>query len=524
MNRRDFLTTAAGMGLSGSIITHDSFAVPQKSDYRFSKLNAGENKSPIGYLIKKKSSEIQGSPWGLQFLTAEDDVLELLFNRMGESGVKWTRLGASWGSVETTKGNYNWERLDRIVDGLTSQGINIFLSVSGSNRLYHSYPAGYIYPPTRVPEALDAFCTYTGELVERYGEHIKHYEIYNEPNVLYFWRPEPDAEEYGMLVQRAGEVIHGARRDVKVIAGVLAIVDERQISSAAKIISQPAPFAVKFMSQPEVRKEVDILSYHPYDPHPESSSERVAVMREALDELKPNLPMLQGECGCPSSGDTIHFRGDAPWGYNVQSKWLLRRLLTDRIDGAIICTYFLNVEFYGTFVPGDPKTTRKGYNTKGLIQYTTWEVKPAYYTLQNLTAAIDGTCMPVNEKVEINVIDPGIFYGIGPHEDRFPSVPWQAAMRKNGKPMLAYWLPWRPQEIIKPATVRISWQGVSWNEPVCLDLITGEVREAVMKGNELEAPFADYPMVVTELSSLTLANTPQQPDYEEILSKLRWTY
>ncbi len=512
MERRRFLFSSAGIGLARSWDAGYASAASYKNARRNYPGTAIQNGSPLGYIVKKKSTDIQDSPFGLQFFTAEDEVFDLLLDRMHESGAKWTRVGASWGRVETTKGHYDWSTVDRTVDGLTKRGVNIFLLVSGSNRLYHSYPEGYIYPPTRVPEALDAFCRFAGKLVERYNDRVMHYEIYNEPNIRSFWQPAPDAGEYGLLVQRAGEAIHSANGNVKVIAGVLAGVGDAQNA-----------FIEGFMSSPDVLKQVDILSYHPYNPHPELSSERVAAMRAVLDTFKPGLPVLQGECGCPSSGDTIHFRGDAPWGYNVQSKWLLRRLLTDRLDGAIICIYFLNVEFYGTLNVGDPKT-RKGYNTKGLIQYTTWEAKPAYYTLQNLAAVIDTSCKPVNEKANIEVIEPGIFYGIGPHEDRFPCAPWQITMRKNGKPMLAYWLPWRPQEIIKPATVRISWPGVSWNEPVCVDLLSGAVFEATAKGGALEVPFADYPLIVTELSLLELEKRPQQPSHEEILSKLRWTY
>lgn len=504
--------SAGGIGIAGAAAPNPAFRIPL-AGANISSVRTGRD-SAIGYLAKKSSSEITASPWGMDFITIGDDIsVAPLLQRIGESGVKWARVRANWSGVErTARGVFDWQQLDEIVDGMTRYGIRIFMQTGGTNRLYHEFPKGYSYPPTRVPEALDGYCAYVAKLAERYGDRVTHYEIYNEPNIRNFWRPEPDAREYGLLVQRAGEAVKSAKKDAKIIAGVLAGVGDPQTE-----------FARQFMEYPGVLDQLDILCYHPYNPHPELSSERVTAMRKALEALKPGLPTMQGECGCPSSGDTIHFRGDAPWGYKVQSKWLLRRLLTDRLDGAMICTYFLNVEFRGNLQAGDP-TTRDGYNTKGLIQHTTWAPKPAFYTLQNLAATIDDSCAPVEERVEFTVIDPGIFYGIGPHEDRFPCLPWHLAMRKGSFPLLAYWLPWRPQEIIRPATVRIAWQGVSWNEPVCLDFISGEVREAARNGNDLEVPLADYPMLLTELSALEISRKPEQPDYEEIMGKLRWTF
>jgi hypothetical protein len=277
------------------------------------------------------------------------------------------------------------------------------------------------------------------------------------------------------------------------------------------------------LSEPGTAEAMDVLTYHPYNPTPEETVEDIRALKEVVHNADSEMPIWQGECGCPSSGDTIHFRGDAPWGYNVQSKWLLRRLLTDYMVGAEVCIYFLLSEFHGNVVNGDP-TSRMGYNTKGLVQHTTWQPKPAYYTLQNLTACIDSAWQPVQERAEIEILDPGIFYGIGSHEDRFPCVPVQFAMRKNDTPMLLYWLPWRPQEIVDPASVRVTWAEAHWREPVVVDLITGEVSEATMRGDAVEVPMADYPMIVTERAALDLADVPQQPSYDEIVSKLRWTY
>jgi len=78
--------------------------------------------------------------------------------------------------------------------------------------------------------------------------------------------------------------------------------------------------------------------------------------------------------------------------------------------------------------------------------------------------------------------------------------------------------------MIKPARVRVEWPEVSWSEPACVDLLSGEVWEVEIKEGAVEVPLADYPMILTERSVLELADKPQQPGYDEMGRKLRWTY
>ncbi len=47
----------------------------------------------------------------------------------------------------------------------------------------------------------------------------------------------------------------------------------------------------------------------------------------------------------------------------------------------------------------------------------------------------------------IQVLDQGMFYGVGHEDDAFPSVPLVAGFVTAEKHYLvAYWLPWHPQE------------------------------------------------------------------------------
>ncbi len=380
----------------------------------------------IGYLRTKTSSQIDHSPWGMQYLPGEYPH-DLMLESMGNSGVKWARLLVQWPSVEVGRGRYDWGPVDKLVDGLISRGINVFMgTICSSYPEREEFPSSnYYYPPTDSPEELEGYCRYAEAMVERYRDRVRHYEIWNEPNVPDFWIPEPDANAYALLVRQVSEAIRSVDSGVKVMGGAL-----------SQVGLEVTQYARDFLSQPGTAEAIDILTYHPYMIYgqplasaPEVTLEEIVTLRETGRELHPGLPIWQTECGCPSSADTIHVRGDTPWGYNIQAKWLLRRLLTDYMAGAKVSTYYLLMEF------DDPRWG-PGYNTKGLVQHTTWQTKPAYYALQNLTAVIDSSWKLSNEKATAEVVDPGIFYGIGPHEERFPCVFWHITMRREGVPLL----------------------------------------------------------------------------------------
>ena len=112
---------------------------------------------------------------------------------------------------------------------------------------------------------------------------------------------------------------------------------------------------------------------------------------------------------------------------------------------------------------------------------------------------------------KVDVLDQGIFYGIGEEDDAFPSVPLVTTFSdKEGNNLLAWWLPWNMQEYLpKLAKVSISLEGIYFDDPVMLDPITGEVYEIEITNTDSgcvlkEAVLADYPMIVVERKTINI--------------------
>jgi hypothetical protein len=70
--------------------------------------------------------------------------------------------------------------------------------------------------------------------------------------------------------------------------------------------------------------------------------------------------------------------------------------------------------------------------------------------------------------------------------------------------LIAYWLPWHPQEIISDAEIDLSLTGAAFKNPVLVDLLDGKVfslnnyqkkQDRIIFRN---IPMADYPYIIVE--------------------------
>ena len=476
----------------------------------------------LGFIGEKHSHEIDASPWGLQYGSDDESALDYA----AELGVKWTRLEASWAEIEHAYGEYDWSLTDKAFAGALNRGITPFITINGSHQLYcrpyTSKDAGLaeIYgsrpgPPTNTPEAMHAWLAFVRALVERYNKLIKYWEIWNEPNHFAYWGAEPDAIEYGRMVREAATLIKQIDPQAVVIAGSTAGLD---------------PKFVDGFLQMGAAHLIDKITFHNYSPLPEERIYKAVEVRKVIDRYNPSISLWQGECGSPSHSSTRDYRGISPWGLNIQAKWLLRQAFTDvYFCGAQVSVYFKLVDtgrrgvrpqrsFLTSIdsVLGFPqrngfRVKSVGVNEKCLLNNPDLTPKPAYYAYQNLCALMDGRYKAFKTDFNIDIKDVGVFYGIGREDDAFPSIPLMASFRsEGGAALLAYWLPWHPQEIIRPAKVDIRIANFAFQEPVLVDLLTGKVYQLAdfdIKDQYVifkNIPLSDYPLTIAERKEIRI--------------------
>lgn len=493
--------------------------------------------APLGYVEPRASRDIAASPWGIQ--AGDDERLDLL-DRAGGIGVKWTRLLLNWNRIESEKGRYDFRDAEAMIEASLRAGVQPFLCVTGGNKLYSEAIPNpdanwrLIYgvkpaPPILDEAATQAWLAFVEAALAKFGDRVSHWEIWNEPNHYAYWGAKPNASDYGRLVRVTSEVIRRRLPSARIIAGSLAGID--------------AKFIAGFLAEDTARL-VDIVSFHNYANLPEARIYLADETWAALNAHKAGLELWQGECGYGSASSTKDFRGTSPWGEIAQAKWLLRQ--------AFIDTFYMRASLSNYFklfdggdrsarqarpelkpvdrilgFPAEPTGRRVrgvGVNEKCLLSNPDLQPKPGYYAYRNLCAVIDGSYapIPVAERPTVSVRSEGQFRGIA-IDDAYPSVPLTAAYRRaDGALIVAYWLPWQPQEYTpRPATVDVTVRGRHFAEPVLINLLDGSVHAVSSRRSGADTvltgvPLLDFPLVIAERSGLTLVPAPTAPIDEAV--------
>lgn len=456
----------------------------------------------IGKIRKKTPKEFSKSPFGIGCETLDRELWDPkeIYPWMDDLPVKWARLQTGWARVEKTKGVFDWQWLDESVDGLLERGFIPFFNVGYGNSLYMEGDMGY--HPLISEEAFEAWKRFVKALTKRYKNKISHYEIWNEPNLTSFWKPGAvDPEKYVRLVRDTGRIIRQNCRGAVIIGGVLSRLPFNFINA---------------MFEHGLAKEIDIFSFHPYMVIPESYNDRIIALRRLIDQYNPNIKIWQGETGYPSEPKSSGFSGEPPWTENIQAKIMLRRLINDCVLGLDMSLWFLIVDIHDY-----PKGTGR-VNYKGILRVKPQvERKIAFAALQHLGSTIYGDvnvrnaityCYPCNtltNEEAYRQFGTGIGHGI----TRVIS----AMLNSEGGKVLAYWNTVKAADSYDGGNIDLilfDWEGNGFNEPVLLDLITGNVYDPgknqsrfndsgkYIVGKEAQIfqqmPLRDYPILIVE--------------------------
>lgn len=136
-------------------------------------------------------------------------------------GFHWLRYRFAWDEMEPRRGSYNWEESDRVVEAARRQGLSVIALLDGAPAWARASEdrGSRFAPPVEVRDYGD----WVQAFVERYGDVIDHYQIWNEPNIAPHWGSrEVDPAAYARLLREGAIRIRAGDPEAVVLAAALA--------------------------------------------------------------------------------------------------------------------------------------------------------------------------------------------------------------------------------------------------------------------------------------------------------------
>lgn len=432
----------------------------------------------IGKVSPRDARDIAASPLSVGFETLDRKHFEpeRAYPHLAKLGAKWARCQTGWCRCETERDKFDFAWLDSVVDSLLKIGVQPWFNLGYGNRLYtpEADAAAVGWAPVFEAEARAAWVRFVRRIAEHFAGRVKHWELWNEPNIAQFWKPaKPSPADYVALVKLTAPEIRKAVPDAVLIGGAYAGI----------------PMAyIKGCLEAGMAEHIDKLSYHPYRPAPESGYEaEVAALRKLLDGTKKGIGLWQGENGCPSKGGkgSTGALANLEWDETRQAKWLLRRTLSDLRLGVELTSYFHTVDLVGY---------RGQTNFKGLLRGGDYTPKPSYFAYQCLCALFDAeTQRRPDLALEL----------VGQKKVSLQD----AAFARKGRALYAWWFPASLQEPFAPRKLNIRVpiaQNAAIAEPVLIDPLTGNIHKLTPSNRSAEElafeglPLLDYPLLLAD--------------------------
>ena len=114
--------------------------------------------------------------------------LEAELAGIAATGARYLRIDVDWSAIEQQPGDQDWSVVDRIVDQARVCGLDV-IGLLAYTPAWARAPGTSEHSPPTDPST---FAEFARAAVERYAlRGIKTWEVWNEPNLTFYWAPPP---------------------------------------------------------------------------------------------------------------------------------------------------------------------------------------------------------------------------------------------------------------------------------------------------------------------------------------------
>ncbi|MCX7016246.1 MAG: cellulase family glycosylhydrolase [Candidatus Sumerlaeota bacterium] len=239
------------------------------------------------------------SPYGIcghmSWLSPEE--AERTAQMMQDMGAKWVRSAFSWSECKGESGGYDWSKMDQVLDTCERHGLQYLPLLGGMQK------------PKHACENLEEWTAFVRAGVQRYGERLPYWEVWNEPNLEKYWGREPSPGDY----MKALKATYAAVKEANPNATV---------TSCGFAYNQKALDYIRECYQNWLKDACDILNVHIYVwGSTKTLDEAAAAMMRKMADLKALMkefgdaekPIWVTETGWPLAAPVLFdARGFAP--------------------------------------------------------------------------------------------------------------------------------------------------------------------------------------------------------------------
>jgi hypothetical protein len=229
------------------------------------------------------------------------------------AGVQTVRLPFMWSSIEVAPGVYDFAHYDAVVRAAAAAGMTVLPTLLDAPSFRSARPPGTtrISPPT-LPADLGVFAVV---LVQRYGAGgtfwalhpdlspapIRAWQVWNEPNLPFFWAGDPDPAGYAALLKATAAAIRAADPGAEVVSAGLPDSD----------VGMPFEEYLAGLYAAGWRSAFDSFAIHAYSPSATGTLEFVRYVRQLIDAYgDATKPIWITEFGWATDGPVTAFTTD----------------------------------------------------------------------------------------------------------------------------------------------------------------------------------------------------------------------
>ena len=282
--------------------------------------------------------------------------------------------GTGWSQIELAKGEFKWDNLEGALANAESKGMTEILYVLGTTPEWAATKineSDYPQPgAASAPANLEDWDSWVTAVVEKFGDRINAYQIWNEANLKNFYNGTP--KQMAEMTKRAYDIIKANDPDALVVSA----------SPSTRLASAFDRFFPEYLAELKALNwPIDVVAIHTYPDGVGDPVARGALIEKAQAALTaagaPDLPLWDTELNYGLAGP-----GEIP----------RTEITGPRAAGFVVRTYIDDLR-YGIDRSYWYIWTLRPYDLLGIQAYAGTDAEQGFFAVDNwVTGASFGGC------------------------------------------------------------------------------------------------------------------------------------